>query len=929
MKRILTLVALLLACIPAFGAILQNAYTSNTTAQADAHVLALDTNAPPLPANVVTNPWPNSLIVTGALSVASSTYPDSLLLINPTQGIFDAGDIGFDHNKTFININDLTKKTITVSATNGTQFYGPVTGSFNSIGGNGVTNDQPFILIGSSALGLNAGLFVYDLINNSYDEIQPDLNGHIRSTVGFSGPFYGDGSGLTGVLLTGAVNAPLQTNAAAYLDDYLITTNLAFLPKTAGGAFQMIATVSNATLLVTGDSMTAGQGGYLSASEVLGMKLKNLYGDDGGNCTIFPGSVDIGNWGNYPTQLNRWSSLALAGYWFSGSVGVVYAADGTNALQSHQGPIIGSDGFTAGNNFCNVVGISYLTQPLGGNFVLQVSSALNAVTNFSTVSGFSSTTNFVQINEVVPPGANDWRIYLTSLVGTNFFLSANYLGTNAGVQVWAEAAGDQTLSNMLACGTNNLAAMYAAIKPNLVVYHAKDIAEVTSGTQLTNFLYQFLEYEPSNCLNGIVGTPPIQTGSYTDQNYYVKLACQANGWAYLPLWNDFQSWDRNNASGLMFDPTHPNNAGAYAWGEDLFEMFGFSSVPLALNAATLYNTIPQGSIPLTLNVFKNISSGGFLVAGLTNASSTAAVFNPFGIGFYGGGATNYMYSFANELALRTAGQGFIIESGAAGTLLTSTEAGVLTSKNNTLDGPGGNMSIAGAYTGNAIGLTNGSSGLISFTSQTNVEEFNFAITNSISVTTNLAGALITNFCTAANPPFAFTNWLATSAGTFAESVVDLKGIPTWLQNQTNGNITSSGTITVGANVILGSAGIVQFLNRAIIESPNSSTLTFMNGNGVIKAALTASNAVFDAGVATLGNHIPNAVSVGASPFTFTNPTGNPNLRYHILDSAAYSVSLNGVPIVSSFTGPYADSLEVTDVLVLTYLSTAPTLYTNQ
>lgn len=99
-------------------------------------------------------------------------------------------------------------------------------------------------------------------------------------------------------------------------------------------------------------------------------------------------------------------------------------------------------------------------------------------------------------------------------------------------------------------------------------------------------------------------------------------------------------------------------------------------------------------------------------------------------------------------------------------------------------------------------------------------------------------------------------------------------------------------------------------------------LNVMNGNvKIVKGSFTGD------GISTGGNKIPTAITVGGSPFTFVNATSTA-LHVHILDSAAYTVTLNGIQVINSFIGPYADVLQPTNILVVSYLTTMPTIYTN-
>jgi len=69
------------------------------------------------------------------------------------------------------------------------------------------------------------------------------------------------------------------------------------------------------------------------------------------------------------------------------------------------------------------------------------------------------------------------------------------------------------------------------------------------------------------------------------------------------------------------------------------------------------------------------------------------------------------------------------------------------------------------------------------------------------------------------------------------------------------------------------------------------------------------------------------VNIGSSPFTFSN-TIPVNLKLHFVGQAApYTYTMNGVSVYTG-TNSVPDDLAATNVIVLTYSSTPPILYTN-
>ena len=94
-------------------------------------------------------------------------------------------------------------------------------------------------------------------------------------------------------------------------------------------------------------------------------------------------------------------------------------------------------------------------------------------------------------------------------------------------------------------------------------------------------------------------------------------------------------------------------------------------------------------------------------------------------------------------------------------------------------------------------------------------------------------------------------------------------------------------------------------------------------NLVVAGTVTSTNGFISAG----STHIPVAVTVGSSPFTFTNLTSSA-LECYFSDAAAYSITKNGVGVYGSLAGDGYFILQPTNRFVITYASTTPTIYTN-
>lgn len=139
---------------------------------------------------------------------------------------------------------------------------------------------------------------------------------------------------------------------------------------------------------------------------------------------------------------------------------------------------------------------------------------------------------------------------------------------------------------------------------------------------------------------------------------------------------------------------------------------------------------------------------------------------------------------------------------------------------------------------------------------------------------------------------------------------------TWL-GQINGTfelatVSGNGNISLGANaLVVGSPTLYQVYPA----QTNNSTLGV---NGVV---------TISSGMASLDADTPVSVGVGASPYNFTNTTGI-NLACQLTDTAAFSVTKNGVSIASSLASDAYTVLKPNSYITITYASTTPTLLTN-
>jgi hypothetical protein len=148
-----------------------------------------------------------------------------------------------------------------------------------------------------------------------------------------------------------------------------------------------------------------------------------------------------------------------------------------------------------------------------------------------------------------------------------------------------------------------------------------------------------------------------------------------------------------------------------------------------------------------------------------------------------------------------------------------------------------------------------------------------------------------------------------------------------------------GTLNVGGNSISagGSSGInfttgtgyhIYFDNNGFAsqnaQSLGTSSKPWGNeyaASAILSGTITASN-----GVASYAPHTPVAVTVGASPFSYTNTTTTAQECY-FSGGTAYSLTKMGAAVYGSLIGNSYFVLQPTNYCVLTY-TVAPTLFTN-
>ena len=150
------------------------------------------------------------------------------------------------------------------------------------------------------------------------------------------------------------------------------------------------------------------------------------------------------------------------------------------------------------------------------------------------------------------------------------------------------------------------------------------------------------------------------------------------------------------------------------------------------------------------------------------------------------------------------------------------------------------------------------------------------------------------------------------------SIVGLGGI----FDQNSGNYyINNGVIKLGTNGLIAGYPGVPNAGVADVSLQRFASGTWrMTNNLILPGTLTA------AGFVSTAPHTPVAVTVGASPFTYSNSTPVA-LECYFSGGTAYSITKNGAAVYGSIIGNDYFKLDPTNICIITY-TVAPTFYTN-
>jgi hypothetical protein len=229
---------------------------------------------------------------------------------------------------------------------------------------------------------------------------------------------------------------------------------------------------------------------------------------------------------------------------------------------------------------CDEVGVFWIARPEGGEFTLSASVAGGPWSTLALVDGTAAAptgrfTNF-------PVARARYQLRVDGLSGTNLLLGPHFFDRQvAGVCPAVLAMNGVNLNQVFAVPTNILGPVFAALQPDLVVWHMKEIMDIGPAA-LSNGLVRFEALIRATAPQAdllYIGTPYEQrdlTNHVTEQqNHLVRFAALRDGRAYFDGMNPCVSYHSMTNLGYLADVVHPNNT-CYAFLADaLYREAGF------------------------------------------------------------------------------------------------------------------------------------------------------------------------------------------------------------------------------------------------------------------------------------------------------------------------------------------------------------------
>ena len=216
---------------------------------------------------------------------------------------------------------------------------------------------------------------------------------------------------------------------------------------------------------------------------------------------------------------------------------------------------------------CDQVGVFWIAHPGGGAFTLSIATNRNVWSAPVMVLDGYSPQPVGRYTNTTLAQASYW-LRADGLSGTNLILSPQLLNrASTGIRTAYLAKGGANLNEFFSLSTNITYPILAALDPQLVVWHMKELGDI-GEIGLSNRLFD-IEAVWKTCLtNGDViylGTPyDVRDDSrfYTPvENRLLKQAAERDGRGYLDCMSPCLSYQCMVSKGYMADIIHINNSG--------------------------------------------------------------------------------------------------------------------------------------------------------------------------------------------------------------------------------------------------------------------------------------------------------------------------------------------------------------------------------
>jgi hypothetical protein len=301
------------------------------------------------------------------------------------------------------------------------------------------------------------------------------------------------------------------------------------------------------TVLAYGDSMSMG---YQSIATQLIWPLRARLGTAGV-------SITDGTYGIIPTADGGGGGAAPDTHWWAWhfhlpAEGSIYWTNWDDAT---------------GTITADEVGLYWISGPGGGEFTFRVSTDGGAAWQLLAVLDGASSEPAGHATNFTIARMPCW-LRVDGVSGTNVIVAPQFLDrTSSGVNVAFIDCPGASLDQVFALSTNVSYPILAALNPQLVIWHMKELGDI-GETGLSNRLYDLEDMWQAAVTNGdvlYIGTPYDVRDSITNytpiETRLVKEAAVRGQRAYLDCMSPGVSYEWMEAHGYMADAVHANSLG--------------------------------------------------------------------------------------------------------------------------------------------------------------------------------------------------------------------------------------------------------------------------------------------------------------------------------------------------------------------------------